>query len=249
MAADEIYLNGKIITMEPRCPAASAFAVEGSRFAVVGSEENARAIVSKHTRTIDLEGRSVIPWFIETHCHLFLYAMIRLQADCAMLPNQSIKDIKDRLWKTARRKMSGRWARGRRCDDSLIAKRRHLTYQDIDDACPETPVSISHTSGHLAYANALALEIAGIGCNCPESMSGEIKLGLEGRTTGILKEESAQSLVNYHITPYDNEQLKGAMLKAVEDYYHAGITSAYDATIGYFRTADKILMAYEQLVE
>jgi predicted amidohydrolase YtcJ len=247
MVADEIYLNGNVVTMAPVPPTATSFAVAAGRFAAVGSEDEVRALAGKRTRIIDLKGRTVVPGFIETHCHLSLYAMVRLQANCATPPNRSIEEVKHRIGEMVRLAGARRWIRGWGYDDSLIAERRHLSRQDLDDAAPGTPVFISHASGHLAYANSPALEIAGIGRNCRQPAGGEVDLDPAGRPTGLLKEEGAQSMVTRHIPPYGIGELKAAMQEAVQDYYRAGITSAHDAAIGYFRDAEQILPVYEQL--
>lgn len=245
--ADEVYLNGQVVTMESDRPYASAFAVTAGRFLAVGSKDEARATMGPHTPTIDLKGKTVIPGFIETHCHLSLYAMVRLQVDCATPPNRSVEDVKHRIWDLTRHIGPGRWIKGWGYDDTLIAESRHLTTQDLNEAAPRNPVFVSHASGHLAYANSIALEIAGIGRACPQPTGGEVDLDPDGHPTGLLKEESAQRLVTRHIPPYGNDELKAAMQETVKDYYRAGITSAHDAAIGYFRDADQVLRAYREL--
>ena len=246
MAATEIYLNGDIVSMAPGHPAATSFAVRDGRFVAVGSEDEVQAVRRGHTRLVDLKGRTVVPGFIETHCHLSLYAMFRLQANCATPPNRNIEEVKQEIEKMARRVDGRSWVRGWGYDDTLIAERRHLTRQDLDDAAPETPVFVSHISGHLAYANSPALEIAGIGRHCRQPAGGEVELDSTGRPTGLIKED-AQSLLARHMPPYDHAELKTAMREAMQDYYRAGITSAHDAAIGYFRDADQTLPIYEQL--
>ena len=144
-------------------PAASAFAVTGERFAAVGDEGTVRRAATSTCRVADLGGRTVIPGFIETHYHLSLFAMMRLQADCRTPPNRTLQDVLGRIGQKAEAVGPGNWVRGWGFDDTLIDVKRHLTKSDLDEAAPQNPVFVSHASGHLAYANSRALKIAGIG--------------------------------------------------------------------------------------
>ncbi len=247
MVADKIFLNGQVLTMNPKAPFASAFAVMAGRFSVVGSDAAVRKHATAKSDVVDLRGRTVIPGFIETHSHPSLYAMTLLQADCYTPPNRNLEDVKARIKKLADAAAPGRWIKGWGFDDTLITERRHLTQTDLDEAAPRNPVFVSHVSGHLAYSNSMALEIAGIGPETLQPDGGEIHKDDLGNPTGLLKEEAAQRLVVRHIPPYTAAKLKDVLPTAIAYYHQKGITSTHDAAIGYFRNGPQIFQAYREL--
>ena len=86
---DQIFLNGSVVTMDPEVPKATAFGIMDDRICAVGSDEEIRKWADSKTKVVDLDGKTVIPGFIESHNHLSSYAMTLLQADCRTPPNQT----------------------------------------------------------------------------------------------------------------------------------------------------------------
>ncbi len=153
MTSKRIFINGRVLTMDPRGSIASAFGILGDRFCAVGSDEDLLKQADRDAEVVNLGGRMVVPGFIESHSHLSLYAMTLLQADCKTPPNRSIEDVKSRLGERARGLKPGQWFKGWGYDNTLIEEKRHLTRKDLDEAVPDHPVFVSHSSGHLAYVN------------------------------------------------------------------------------------------------
>ncbi len=232
--------------MDPEGRIVNAFMVEKGKFAKVGTREEVLGSSPWSSRidVLDLKGKTVIPGFIETHSHLSLYAMSLLQANCKTPPNESIEDVKKQIREIAKKSKEGEWIRGWGYDDTLIKEKRHLTREDLDHAAPRNPLFVSHTSGHLAYVNSLALKIAGIDADTPQPSGGCIEKDTHGNPTGLLKEDPAINLVLVHIPPYPAEKLKEVMLKGIRYFHEHGITSIHDAAIGYFRNEKPIIQAY-----
>jgi predicted amidohydrolase YtcJ len=67
--ADMIYFNGVVITMEPDQPQAQAIAIRGDEIVAVGSDDEIMALAGSETQEIDLEGRTLVPGFIDSHAH------------------------------------------------------------------------------------------------------------------------------------------------------------------------------------
>lgn len=248
MAVDQIFLNGNVVTMDPKAPEATAFGIMGDRICAVGSNEEIRKWADSKTKVVDLGGKTIIPGFIESHNHLSSYAMTLLQADCRTPPNRSIEEVKAKVREMADATEPGHWVRGWGYDDTLIAEKRHLTWADLDEVAPRNPVFISHVSGHLAYANSMALEMAAIGPKTPQPTIGNIHKDGKGVPTGLFL-EWAQTLVSQHIPPYSISQLKAILQRAIAHYHQAGITSIHDAAIGIRDGAAGVLRAYRELEE
>src|SRR4029079_5717979 len=68
-AADLVLVGGPVMTMDPGRPSAGAVAVTRGRIVAVGDERDVRDAVGPRTRRIDLRGRTLLPGFIDAHCH------------------------------------------------------------------------------------------------------------------------------------------------------------------------------------
>ena len=247
MPKDRIFLNGNVLTMELQPSHASAFGIVGDRFGAVGSDPDVRRFHSPDADIVDLKGKTVIPGLIETHNHLSDYAMTLLQVDCSTTANRTLSDVLDRIRKKAKETNRNEWIKGWGFDDTLIAEKRHLTRQDLDKASAENPVFIHHISGHLAYVNSRALQMAAIGSTTPDPAGGKIHREETGMPTGLLSEESAQALVLEHIPIPAISSLKKTLQHAINHYQQFGITSVHDGSIGYYRDGPEILRAYREL--
>ncbi len=247
MKVDAIHVNGMVHTMDHTDSMVEAFAVSGGRFCFVGSSRDAVKLAGPRTEVHDLEGKTVLPGFIETHSHLSLHAITQLQANCRTPPNTTIEDVKTELRKSVSGKKPGDWVRGWGFDDTLIGEKRHLTRYDLDEAVPDHPAFVLHASGHLAYANSLALNMAGIGPATPQPRGGEIHMDPQGKPSGLLAEEPAQRLILRHVPPYPASAITESMVESMQMFLRAGITSIHDAAIGYFRQHKPILEAYRHM--
>jgi predicted amidohydrolase YtcJ len=246
MNMKQIYKNGDIVTMNPEMPEATAFGILGDRFSSVGADDEVEKWADGGTKIVDLGGKTVIPGFNETHNHLSMYAMTLLHADCRTPPNQSIEDIKTRIREMAVSAKPDEWIRGWGYDDTLISEKRHLTWKDLDEVAPHNPVYISHVSGHLAYINSMALQIAGIGPDTPQPDGGEIDKDENGVPTGLLK-ELAQMALTSHIPPPDVGQYKEILAQAIAHFHQHGITSIHDGGVGIRGTGQAIMQALREL--
>ncbi|MEM9656898.1 MAG: amidohydrolase family protein [Planctomycetota bacterium] len=168
-SADAIYHHGPIITVNDDQPAAEAVAVKDGKIFAVGDEDDVLKTKGNDTKLIDLEGKTMLPGFVDSHGHTY---MIGLQASTANLlppPDGGGKDIASlqrllKNWaeenKLAVEKVG--WIAGFGYDDSQLAEQRHPTREDLDKVSTEAPVLIIHQSGHLGVGNSKALELAGI---------------------------------------------------------------------------------------
>ena len=68
-AADAVYVNGYIYTVDPHESVQEALAVRGGRIAYVGTSAGARALADSATPVIDLKGRTVMPGLVDGHMH------------------------------------------------------------------------------------------------------------------------------------------------------------------------------------
>ena len=168
------------------------------------------------------------PGFIEPHSHISYYAYQQLQVNCSPAANQNIDEIKTRIRKRANEIEPGAWIQGYGYDDTLIEDKRHLNRFDMDEVSPGNPVFIHHVSGHLYYANSVALEIGGLTADTPQPEGGEIHKDESGQPSGLLLEPAAAASIIQRMPQPTPEAYRGAMEKAVAHYHQEGITSCHD---------------------
>ena len=114
--ANTVFLNGRVLTMDAGHPEVEAVAVAGDRILVVGSDNEVRAAAGAGAEIVDLRGRTVLPGFIDSHCHLSRYGLGQLGLDCKARGVRSIDDLQRELIKVAETLPAGTWIRARGYD-------------------------------------------------------------------------------------------------------------------------------------
>src|SRR6266571_296192 len=181
-----VLFNGNIHTMDAANPHAEAVAVADGRFVAVGSNDEIRRLATARAKQIDLGGKTVVPGFIDTHCHPASSGLRHLrEVDCDL---RSIAEIQAAIAKRAAETPAGEWVLGFKYDDTKTAERRPLTRQDLDRVAGNHPVAISHRGGHSLYVNSLALEKADINDKTPDPAGGRFDRDAAGKLTGCVRE-------------------------------------------------------------
>jgi predicted amidohydrolase YtcJ len=141
---DEIaFLGGRVLTMDPVRPEATAVLLRDGRVVAVGDDDEVRAAASARAETYDLGGRTVIPGMVDAHCHLELTATHLAYAALCLVGDQhrSIADIQATLERTAERTAPGEWVIGR-ADFALalfVADQRPVVRADLDAVTTDHP--------------------------------------------------------------------------------------------------------------
>ncbi len=227
---DLILTNGVVLTMDASQPTAEAVAVAGDRILAVGSSADIDAFAKAGTQKIDLDGKTVVPGFIDGHCHPASSGRRHLRfIDCDLRSIQAIQDaVRERAAKTP----PGEWVVGFKYDDTKTAERRFITREDLDAAAPNHPVYIEHRGGHTGYVNSLALAKAGIDEQSPDPEGGKfVRDPQTGRLTGRILERAAgifeSSIPAFGTTTRDED--RAAVKLITQMFAKAGVTSSTDA--------------------
>ncbi len=80
--ADAIYHNGTILTIVDAQPTAEAVAIKDCKILAVGAQADVLKTAGKNTQKIDLDGKTMLPGFVDSHGHAYL---IGIQATTANL--------------------------------------------------------------------------------------------------------------------------------------------------------------------
>lgn len=227
---DLILHNGQVITIDPRQPAAEAVAIAGDRILAVGSNADINALTVAGSRKVDLGGSTVVPGFVDGHCHPAYSGRRHLRfIDCDL---RSIRAIQDAVRERAAKTPPGEWVVGFKYDDTKTSEQRFISREDLDAAAPDHPVYIGHRGGHTGYVNSLALAKAGITEQSPDPEGGKfVRDPATGRLTGRVLERAAEiyenSIPAFGTTTRDED--RAAVKLITRMFAKAGVTSSTDA--------------------
>jgi predicted amidohydrolase YtcJ len=240
--ADLILLNGRIVTLDAARPEARALAVTGDRIAAVGDDADIRAMAGAGTRVIDLEGRLAIPGFIEGHGHFLGLGRAKMVLD--LTGARTWDDIVAMVGDEARRAKPGAWIQGRGWHQEKWeaapqpSVEGNPVHASLSAMSPDNPVYLTHASGHASFANAKALELAGIDGRTASPEGGEIVRDARGEPTGLLR-ETAQGLVGRALAAFEASRsdaereadARRMVALAGEEALAHGVTSFHDAGV------------------
>ncbi|MFC1614149.1 amidohydrolase [Gemmatimonadota bacterium] len=191
--ADMVLLNGKIVTVDENESIAEAVAVRFGKIMTVGKNDEIRKLIGADSKVIDLQGKTLIPGLIDSHCHITSTAMdmigvLDLSEEAGV---RSIADIQTKIAEKAAAIEKGEWITGAREDDYKLEEKRHPKKWELDKASPDNPVIISTVGGHFSIANSMALELAGVTQKTPDPVGGMFDRDpVTGELTGGLHEEA-----------------------------------------------------------
>ena len=224
-SVDLLLHNGKIFTADPLLSTFSAVAVRDGQIVALGWD----GLVDQYraTRTIDLDGKLVVPGFIDTHIHISGDA--ERWVDLSGLENMA--ELKSRVTRKAEQLGSGEWITGYGWSEDELTEQRRPFRWDLDDAAPVNPVVLTRAGGHSSVASSLALEAAALTPETETPPGAIIEVDDQGRMNGILR-EGAQGLVRNLVPDPTPAELRVSFVQNLRDLLSLGITSIIQAGVG-----------------
>ena len=239
------YFHGNIITAAPDNRVADGLFVRDGRILAVGGREEILSLADGDTELIDLEGKTMLPGFIDPHGHITAVAQTMLLLDFSGCG--SIGEVQEVIRQKLRDDppKEGEWVLGFGYDNTRFAGQAHPTKFDLDPISCRIPILITHASGHLAAANTAALEKLGYtGENYTVPEGGAVRTVSPGsrEPNGILEENACLAPEKKALIPGPSpERFLEALGKAQELYASCGVTTAQDASID--RNLHSLLLA------
>ena len=242
---DTILYNGNIYTVSEKKPKVEALAIKDGIIIALGSTENILKMAGESSRHIDLQGQFAMPGFIEGHGHFS--GLGKSLIDLNFLNSKNWDEIVAMVAEAARDAKPGEWIIGRGWHQEKwnVAPERSLLgypyHDELSAISPDNPVMLKHASGHSLFANAKAMEIAGVSVETPNPAGGEIVRGLQGDAIGVF-EERAMAIISQSYKQYEDslsdEAVAAKWYRGIElaeqECLSKGITSFQDAGALYY---------------
>ncbi len=238
-----ILYNGNFITMDEEFPKASAVAIKDGRFVAVGCDTDILKLVEENTRVLNLQTKTAIPGFNDSHLHNVKYGIFSNCCDlskCASL--QELIDVTHKFINDNSIK-PGNWVIGTGWNQDLFDVKFYPTKADLDLISKDHPIVMFRCCSHLLLANSKALEVLGIDEMTPQVKGGNFDVNL-----GLFR-ETAKELVQVSIKSYDVSTLKSIIKKACEELSKQGITSIHTDDFNMSVDYKRIVQAYSELAQ
>jgi len=230
-----VYFGGDIITMAGDTPDyAEALVINDGKIVFVGASDEAMKVAGVGHQMVDLEGKTLLPGFIDGHAHFGSFSSQAIGAQILPSPDAKADDIPSLIeilkdWNTPENRALTGWIFGMGFDDSILKEKRFPTKEDLDKVSTETPIMIIHISGHFAALNSKALELLEITADTKNPDGGIIRrMPNSMEPNGVLEELAAIPLYAKALTPASEEALMEFMNAGQEMALSYGYTTAQD---------------------
>jgi predicted amidohydrolase YtcJ len=226
--ADIVFKNGLVYTVDKDRAWAEAVAISGDKIVFAGSDKAAETVVGSETNVIDLDGKMVLPGFVDAHAHPSLAMDFVSNINLHFL--DSLEEYEGAITEFVNAHPNAEAFRGGGWSDALFPN-LGPTREILDAISLDRPMAIVSYDGHSLWVNSLTLEGAQINKDTPDPEGGRIERDPEtGQPSGTLR-ETASKLVESVIPDYSIEERQEALLAYQEMAVRAGITMCHDAML------------------
>ncbi len=241
---DLILFNGRLAVPSTDSSAQTALAVGRGRILTMGANQDIIPLAGPATERIDLDGRLVVPGFIDTHIHFYEWSLKRrdLKLDDVTGPDELLARVRE----AAAACPPGQWIMGGGWNEADWSVPQMPTREALDRAAPDHPVLLWRCDLHLAAANSCALQRAGIDSRTPDPPEGRIARDAKGESTGILR-ELAINLVRQVVAPPDANRVAEAFIDGACALHRRGVTGIHDVRLMRDKDGARAFRAFQQL--
>ncbi|MDQ1803336.1 amidohydrolase [Chryseobacterium sp. CKR4-1] len=234
--AEILYFGGTILTMEDRLPQSEAVVLKNGKILFAGIKAEAERYTDEGTKIINLEGKVLLPGFIDVHSHLTSRAGMLQAIDLFPEPYGTVNSIKD-LQNTIRKYLkdhaipANQPVIGNGYDDAIMTEHRHPTRDELDAISKINPIIVIHTSGHASVANTAMLKFLGISDSSKDPEGGHYGRNKKtGKLNGKLEENASFSAL-LSLTEKMSKQTGNAQEQAMQN-----LKKAQDEWLSYGQT-------------
>ncbi|MDK3075737.1 amidohydrolase [Sedimentitalea sp. JM2-8] len=224
-AADIVFTNANIHTMDEDNPTAQAVAISGNTISYVGDDAGIQSLIGDDTRVIDAQGHLMVPGFIESHSHLLV---------AAAAISGVIGDQRDDADNIARKVVDyatenpGDWTIFGTGLAATLLQSDSANREILDEVLPDRGIVLLDETNHNAWVNSKALELAGVTKDTPDPAGGTYVKDENGELTGIIQGSPAHIPVINASKAVTPEGLAASLPNMLEIMTSFGFTGALD---------------------
>jgi predicted amidohydrolase YtcJ len=220
--ADLIVTNANIYTVDDAFSKAESFAVKDGKIIAVGTTSE---IDNKYKAidTINAEGKTIVPGFIDAHCHFLGLGFNQQAVD--LVGTKSFEDVVKRVL-DFQNERNNKFILGRGWDQNDWEEKEFPNKKLLDNLYPNTPIALTRIDGHAILANQAALDLGNVTVNS-KIEGGEVVVE-NGELTGVLV-DNAEMLVMQHWPQPTRNDVTNALLEAQKICFDLGLTTVDDA--------------------
>ncbi|ELZ42141.1 amidohydrolase [Halorubrum californiense DSM 19288] len=235
-AADRIFVNGEIHTLadpdDGGDAVREAVAVRDGEIVRTGRTHDVELLAGVDTDVVDLDGRVLLPGFVDAHTHLTTVGRYLVHADlsAANSPADAVDLLAERAAEVesaesgAEKSESDDWVLGYGYDESTWDESRYLTREDLDRVSTERPVAAFREDMHVAAVNGVALDrFADALADAPDET---VPTGDDGEPTGVLLEAAIDPI--YRAVEPGPSETRAVVEAALDGCAARGITGFHD---------------------
>jgi len=241
---DIVLFNGHLAARVPGMPPGQAAAIKQGRILAVGQNRDVLHMAGPDTQKIDLDGRLVVPGFIDSHIHFYEWALKRQGLKLDDLSR--LEELLARVVQAVEDRPRGQWIMGQGWNETDWTEPLMPTRDVLDRAAPDHPVLLWRCDLHLAAANTLALTLAGIDARTPDPPKGRIERDAAGEPTGILR-ELAINLVRQAVAPPEAGRVMEAFEDAAGALHRRGVTGIHDVRLMADKDGARAFQTFQKL--
>src|SRR5438034_1879532 len=234
-AADLVFINGNIYTVNAKQPHAEAVVVKGDRIVFVGANAAVKKYEGADTRVVDLHGATVVPGMTDAHYHFIGVGQREMNLNLEGITN--LEDFLAKVKARVDQAKPGEWVTGRGWIETFWRPPVFPTRWDLDKISPNNPVFLTRADGHGAVANSAALKIGGVTKDSKDPFGGQILRDKQtGEPVGMLL-DNAQGFVSRHLPAPTQAEIEQAIILANKRSIELGLTQVQDPG-GSYRDVD-----------
>ncbi|MED2786954.1 amidohydrolase [Bacillus thuringiensis] len=234
-----VFKNGTIYTSNEKQDIVEAVAVKAGKITFVGSNKDVEAFINEDTKVVDLQGRFILPGFVDNHNHIF-EAKSPAAGNCSVSSDASLQKQRSYLKACKKGVKDGEWISGTGFSLEELLKdmdeksEQQTPLQVLDELFPNNPVLIMERTSHSVWVNSKALELAGINKDTKDPQGGRIIRDSEtGEPFGILYDTAGDIVMEKAWNSQQNlfEKNYEGLLDGLDEVAKNGITTVGDGRL------------------
>ena len=222
--AEMLLVNGTIYTFDANNSVVQAVATNGGRIVGIGTTDELKQ--RYHARAItDLQGKTVMPGFIDGHCHVLNEGSRLHNLDVTGATSQ--QQIAGLVAARVQQFRPGQWVIGRGWDQNLWAVKEFPSHAVLDIVAPNNPVLLRRIDGHAMWVNKTAMDLSGITSETKDPDGGKMYRDPKGNPTGVLV-DNAMDLINKVVPELTDQEIEERLQLALNECAELGLTEVHD---------------------